>query len=155
MHATGDNRKAALADALNGLLADSYALYLKTKGFHWHVTGPHFPAYHALFDEQAAEILAMTDPIAERVRKLGLASLRSIGDVARLQTITDVSGEMSANDMLGTLRNDNVALADRLRGLKALCQSVGDNATEGTVDSWTDEAEARAWMLGATLGPDR
>lgn len=109
---TGDNKsRAALADELNGLLADSYALYLKTKGFHWHASGPHFCAYHALFDEQASEILAMTDPIAERVRKLGRAALRSVADVARHKRIGDASEMLSAVAMLEALQADNAALA--------------------------------------------
>ena len=142
------NEAKTVAEALNGLLADSYALYLKTKNFHWHVSGPHFRDYHLLFDEQAAEILATTDLIAERVRKTGNVTLRSIGDISRHQTIKDNDAEFVASkDMLDELREDNLALVQTLRAVKAAAAAAGDNATEGSVDDWTDQAEQRAWFL--------
>ena len=149
----GDNSKAILAEALNQLLADSYALFLKTKNFHWHVSGPHFREYHLLFDEHAAEILATTDLIAERVRKLGQPSLRSIGDIARRQTLSDNDAvKVSANDMLRELRDDNAALIGQLKALKDMCEQAADNATDGLVDDWTDQAEQRVWFLDQTMG---
>lgn len=138
----------ALPEALNRLLADSFALYFKTKNFHWHVSGPHFRDYHLLLDEQAMQILAATDIIAERVRKSGHSTLRSIGDIARRQTVRDNDAELvSAADMLSELRDDNLALVAALREIKALADAGGDNATSGLVDGWTDEAEQRAWFL--------
>ncbi len=135
-------------DALNAVLADSFALYLKTKNFHWHVSGPHFRDYHLLLDEQAAQILATTDIIAERVRKTGGTTLRSIGDIARRQRIKDNDADsVSAADMLAELRTDNLALVDSLKDLKDLVDAARDNATSGVVDQWTDEAEQRAWFL--------
>lgn len=159
---TGSNTPAALrtptdlrndatvrvAAALNQALADSYALYFKTKNFHWHVSGPHFRDYHLLFDEQAAEILATTDLIAERVRKTGNVTLRSIGDVSRRQTVKDNDAEfVSPADMLNELRDDNLALVHAYREVKRAAGEAGDNATEGLVDDWTDQAEQRAWFL--------
>lgn len=143
-----DNATKSVADALNGVLADSYALYLKTKNFHWHISGPHFRDYHLLFDEQAAQILATTDLIAERVRKTGNVTLRSIGDIARRQSLTDNDAEfVSAKDMLAELREDNLRLVESLRAVKEAATQAGDNATEGIVDDWTDQAEQRAWFL--------
>jgi starvation-inducible DNA-binding protein len=142
------NATKSVAQALNGVLADSYALYLKTKNFHWHVSGPHFRDYHLMFDEQAAEILATTDLIAERVRKTGNVTLRSIGDISRHQSLTDNDAEfVSPADMLMELRNDNLALVEAFRAVKAAATEAGDNATEGIVDDWTDQAEQRAWFL--------
>lgn len=142
------NATKSVAQALNGVLADSYALYLKTKNFHWHVSGPHFRDYHLMFDEQAAEILATTDLIAERVRKTGNVTLRSIGDISRHQSLTDNDAEfVSPADMLMELRNDNLALVESFRAVKAAATEAGDNATEGIVDDWTDQAEQRAWFL--------
>ena len=137
-----------VADALNGLLADSYALYFKTKNFHWHVSGPHFRDYHLLLDEQAADILLTTDDIAERVRKTGNTTLRSIGDIARRQTIKDNDADfVSAADMLNELREDNLALVRSLREAKEIVDEAKDNATSGVLDDWTDRAEKRAWFL--------
>lgn len=142
------NAVAAVADALNGLLADSFALYLKTKNFHWHVSGPHFRDYHLMFDEQAAEILATTDLIAERVRKVGATTLRSIGDVAKRQTVKDNDKDFVApKDMLEELRADNLAFVEALRAAKELAGVAGDNATDSLIDDWTDAAERRAWFL--------
>ena len=145
---TGDNAKKAVAEALNGILADSFALYLKTKNFHWHVSGPHFRDYHLMFDEHAAQIIAITDPIAERVRKNGLRTLTSIGDIARRQTIADNDdAKVAAADMLAELRADNLKLVEKLREAQELAGEAGDNATDGLLDDWTDEAEERAWFL--------
>lgn len=142
------NATKSVAQALNGVLADSYALYFKTKNFHWHVSGPHFRDYHLMFDEQAAQILAVTDAIAERVRKTGNTTLRSIGDIGRHQSIKDNDAEyVSPADMLNELREDNLRLIESLRAAKSAATEAGDNATEGIVDDWTDQAEERAWFL--------
>ncbi len=151
--AHGDNSKKALADALNGLLADYYALYLKTKNFHWHVTGPHFREYHLLFDEQATELIATTDLVAERVRKLGQDTLTSIGAIAAKQRIDDHdSTSTDASKMLKELHADNETLIKALKDAKSLADEAGDNATDGLLDDWTDQAEQRAWFLAATIG---
>ena len=137
-----------VASGLNTVLADSYALYLKTKNFHWHVSGPHFRDYHLMFDEQAAQILGTTDAIAERVRKTGNTTLRSIGDIARHQTIDDNDEDYVAPAaMLKQLRDDNLALVETLRVLKDVADDAKDNATSAIVDEWTDAAEERAWFL--------
>ncbi len=142
------NATKSVADALNGILADSYAIYLKTKNFHWHVSGPHFRDYHLLLDEQAADILATTDEIAERVRKTGNTTLRSIGDIARHQSVKDNDKDfVSAKDMLAELREDNLALVESLREAKDIVDEAKDNATSGVLDDWTDRAEKRAWFL--------
>ncbi len=139
------------AEALNSILADCFALYLKTKNFHWHVSGTHFRDYHLLLDEQASEILAMSDALAERVRKTGAGTLRSIGDIARRQTIRDNDAPyVAATAMLNELRADNLALVDSLRLAKTLADDAGDNATSGMIDTWTDQAERRAWFLHET-----
>ncbi|WP_299329596.1 DNA starvation/stationary phase protection protein [Parasphingopyxis sp.] len=143
-----DNKLRDVASALNRILADSYALYLKTKNFHWHVSGPHFRDYHLMLDDQAAAILATTDDIAERVRKTGGTTLRSIGDIARHQTIADNDEDyVSPGDMLTELREDNLKLVEALREAKAAAEAAGDNATDGLLDDWTDQAEERAWFL--------
>lgn len=142
------NATKTVAEALNGILADSFALYLKTKNFHWHVSGPHFRDYHLLLDEQAAQIFATTDAIAERVRKTGNTTLRSIGDIARHQTIKDNDESYVAPDaMLAELRDDNLKLIAALREAKDIVDEAKDNATSGILDTWTDEAERRAWFL--------
>jgi starvation-inducible DNA-binding protein len=143
-----NSNAAHVADALNAILADTFALYLKTKNFHWHMSGPHFRDYHLLLDEQAAQILGVTDAIAERVRKTGNTTLRSIGDVARRQRIKDNDKEfVAAADMLSELRNDNLALVQALREAKDVVDEAKDNATSGLLDGWTDDAERRAWFL--------
>ncbi|MCZ4341709.1 DNA starvation/stationary phase protection protein [Sphingomonadaceae bacterium G21617-S1] len=145
------NSAMSVADALNGILADSFTLYFKTKNFHWHVSGPHFRDYHLMMDDQAAQILATTDVIAERVRKTGNTTLRSIGDIARRQSIKDNDAEfVSAADMLKELRDDNLALVARLREAKDIVDAAKDNATSGILDEWTDQAEERAWFLFET-----
>lgn len=137
-----------VADALNIILADSYALYLKSKNFHWHVSGPYFRDYHLLLDEQAGEILAATDAIAERARKTGNTTLRSIGDIARRQTIKDNDDEfVSPQAMLAELRADNLQMVESLRRAKEIADQARDNGTSGLIDVWTDEAERRAWFL--------
>jgi starvation-inducible DNA-binding protein len=137
-----------ISASLNVLLADAFALYMKTKNFHWHVSGPHFRDYHLMFDEQATEILATTDLIAERVRKTGNTTLRSIGDIARRQSLKDNVAEfVSPADMLEELRADNLALVEALRAAKELTGAANDNATDGIIDDWTDQAEQRAWFL--------
>ena len=142
------NRTKSAADALNGVLADAFALYLKTKNFHWHVSGPHFRDYHLMLDEQATQILGTTDAIAERVRKTGGTTLRSIGDVGRRQTIADNDSDfVSADAMLAELRDDNLKLVESFRRVKDLADAAKDNATSGIVDEWTDLAEERAWFL--------
>ena len=142
------NSAMSVADALNGILADSYAIYFKTKNFHWHVSGPHFRDYHLLLDDQAAQIFATTDAIAERVRKTGNVTLRSIGDIARRQSVKDNDADYVAPaDMLKELREDNLALVAKLREAKDIVDAAKDNATSGILDEWTDQAEERAWFL--------
>ncbi len=142
------NDTRTVADALNAALADSYALYLKTKNFHWHVSGPHFRDYHLLLDDQAAQILGVTDAIAERVRKIGGTTLRSIGDISRRQSIRDNDRDfVPADEMLAELRDDNLTLVERFRDVKQASEDARDNATSGIVDEWTDQAEERAWFL--------
>jgi starvation-inducible DNA-binding protein len=148
------NAARSVADALNGILADSFALYLKTKNFHWHVSGPHFRDYHVMLDEQAAQILGTTDDIAERVRKTGNTTLRSIGDIARRQTILDNDAAfVTPEAMLAELREDNLKLIELLREAKAIVDGARDNATSGILDEWTDQAERRAWFLFETSRP--
>ena len=142
------NKMAGVAEALNQVLADSFALYIKTKNFHWHVSGPHFRDYHLLMDEQATQILASTDLIAERVRKIGGNTIRSIGHIAKLSEIKDNDKDnVPADKMLAELREDNLALVDALKKAKEVADSAGDNASSGVIDTWTDEAEQRAWFL--------
>jgi starvation-inducible DNA-binding protein len=149
------NSARSVAEALNAILADSYALYIKTKNFHWHVSGPHFRDYHLMLDEQSAQILANTDAIAERVRKVGGTTIRSIGHVARLQRIMDNDAEfVGARDMLVELHGDNLQLVEHLRDAKQLVDAAGDNATAGMIDDWTDQAEQRAWFLFQTTRGD-
>lgn len=142
------NATKTVAEALNGILADTFALYLKTKNFHWHVSGPHFHDYHLMFDAQAAQIFATTDQIAERVRKTGNTTLRSIGDIARHQTAKDNDADfVSPEAMLAELRDDNLKLVEQLREAKDIVDDAKDNATSGILDDWTDQAEERAWFL--------
>jgi starvation-inducible DNA-binding protein len=137
-----------LSGALTTLLADFFALYLKTKNFHWHVSGPHFRDYHLLLDEQGDEIFAATDAIAERVRKIGGTTLRSIGQISRQQRILDNDADyVTPLDMLAELREDNARLADRMRAAHGTCEKRGDIATASLLEVWIDEAERRAWFL--------
>jgi starvation-inducible DNA-binding protein len=148
----GDNATAALVDSLNGVLADCFALYLKTKNFHWHVAGPNFRDLHLLFDEQAAEIFALTDLIGERVRKNDGDTLTSIGSIARKSRVADDDRrDLDALAMVRALRDDNAALVKALRETKAAATEAGDNATEGLVDDWTDQAQQRVWFLSQIL----
>src|SRR5438105_15259526 len=137
-----------MSAALNALLADMFALYLKTKNFHWHVSGPHFRDYHLLLDEQGEQIFATTDDIAERVRKIGGATLRSIGHIGRLQRVLDNDADfVTPLDMLAELRDDNKQLAANLRETHGLCDEEGDVATASLLETWIDEAERRTWFL--------
>lgn len=148
-----DNADKALVDSLNTLLADYFALYLKTKNFHWHVRGPQFRDLHLLFDEQAAEIFALTDVIAERVRKNGAPTLTSIGAIAGRTRIAEQNdATLSAEAMIAELRDDNAALVKALREVKAAAGAAGDNATDGAVDDWTDQAQQRVWFLSSLIG---
>ena len=137
-----------ISAALNALVADTFALYLKTKNFHWHVSGPHFRDYHLLFDEQAEQIFAMTDEVAERVRKVGGTTLHSIGNIARLQRIPDNDADyVDPLDMLAELRSDNQALIASLRETHELCEAENDVATTSLIEVWIDQAERRVWFL--------
>lgn len=152
MATTGDNSKTALIDGLNGLLADHLALYFKTKNFHWHVSGPRFRDLHLLFDEQAIAIQTQIDLIAERVRKNGARTLTSIGAVARATQIADQDdAKLTAEEMITELRDDNAALVTSLKALKDHTEKAGDNATDGLLDDWTDQAEQRVWFLTSLL----
>ena len=136
------------AAALNRLLADTFSLYLKTKNFHWHMSGPHFRDYHLLLDEQADQLFAMTDPLAERVRKLGEPTLRGIGQIARLSRVTDNDAEyVEPLDMLAELREDNLSLAARLREAHDVCDEARDLASASLIEVWIDETERRTWFL--------
>ena len=140
-----------ISGGLNAILADVFALYFKTKNFHWHLSGPHFRDYHLLLDEQADQIYAMADPIAERVRKIGGTTLRSIGHVARLQRISDNDADyVDALDMLAELREDNKTLAARLREVHDVCDDHRDIATASLIEVWIDETERRTWFLFET-----
>ena len=134
--------------AMNEVLADVFALYVKTKSFHWHLSGPHFRDYHLMFDEQADQIFAMTDPIAERVRKIGGTTIRSIGNIARLQRVLDNDAEyVEPEDMLAELCEDNKTLAARLRETHNVCDEYRDVATASLIEVWIDETERRTWFL--------
>jgi starvation-inducible DNA-binding protein len=142
------NSAQDIAGAMNACLADTYALYFKTKNFHWHMSGPHFRDYHLMLDEQAAQLLAATDDMAERVRKVGGTTLRSIGHVSRLQRIADNDADfVTPEDMLAELRDDNKAMTESLREAHGLCDEAGDVATASLIENWIDEAERRVWFL--------
>jgi starvation-inducible DNA-binding protein len=144
----GDNARRDITGALNALLADVFSLYLKTKNFHWHVSGPHFRDYHLLFDEQADQIFAITDDIAERVRKIGGTTLRSIGNIARLQRIPDNDADyVDPLDMLAELRDDNLQSAAQMREVHGLCDEHHDVASASVLENFIDQAERRAWFL--------
>src|SRR6202521_4103900 len=143
-----------LSAALTTLLADTFALYVKTKNFHWHMSGPHFRDYHLLLDEQSDQIFAMTDPLAERVRKIGGTTIRSIGHIARLKRVEDNDADfVDAPDMLAELREDNKALVARMREVHELCDESRDVATASLIEVWIDEAERRVWFLYETTRP--
>ena len=137
-----------ISGAMNAILADVFALYVKTKNFHWHMSGPHFRDYHLLLDEHADQLFAMTDPIAERVRKLGGITLRSIGQIARTQRVLDNDAEyVEPLDMLAELADDNKALTSRLREAHNVCVEHRDVATTSLIEVWIDETERRTWFL--------
>ena len=137
-----------LSGALNALLADTFALYLKTKNFHWHMSGPHFRDYHLLLDEQGDQLFAMTDPLAERVRKIGGTTIHSIGEIARLQRVEDNDAPyVTPQDMLSELRDDNKDLVGRLMEAHDLCDELKDVATASLIENWIDETERRVWFL--------
>src|SRR4051794_27540654 len=137
-----------ISGAMNAILADVFALYLKTKNFHWHMSGPHFSDYHLLLDEQAEQLFAMTDPMAERVRKIGGLTLKSIGNIAQLQRVSDNDADfVEPSDMLAELREDNKTLAERLREAHNVCEEHRDLATASLIEVWIDESERRTWFL--------
>ena len=147
------NGVAEISSSLTLLLADVFVLYLKTKNFHWHISGPHFRDYHLLLDEQAAEIFAMSDVIAERTRKIGATTLRSIGDISRHQRLHDNNATtLGPEDMLAELRSDNKQLARFLNETHEVCEQRGDVATASLLETWIDETERRTWFLSAALG---
>ncbi len=156
LHTPTDLKSNAVNDistALNILLADTYALYVKTKNFHWHMSGPHFRDYHLLLDEQSTQIFAIIDPVAERVRKLGGTTIRSIGNIARLQRIKDNDANfVPPSAMLSELRDDNQSLAAHMRETHDLCDSNKDVATASLLEVWIDEAERRTWFLFEAAG---
>ena len=152
MAAKGDNSKTAMIDALNATLADHFALYIKTKSFHWHLKGPRFRDLHLLFDEQAAAIFAVTDAMAERARKQEATTLTSIGAIAGQSRIKDQdSPDLDADAMVAELRDDNASLVESLKDLKEKADEAGDNATSALVDEWQDQAERRVWFLKQAL----
>ena len=137
-----------IAAAMNAILADVFALYLKTKNFHWHMSGPHFRDYHLLLDEQADQLFAMTDAIAERVRKIGGSTLKSVGHIARMQRVEDNDADyVEPQDMLAEVREDNKTLAARLREAHNVCEEHRDIATASLIEVWIDETERRTWFL--------
>ena len=148
----GNNSKTALVEALNGALADHFALYVKTKNFHWHVAGARFRDLHLLFDEQAAQLIGLVDVIGERVRKNDEYTLTSIGSIDKLTAIADQDDvTLGADAMVAELRDDNRKLLERLEQVKETAEEAGDNATSGLVDDWIDEAEERVWFLNQTI----
>jgi starvation-inducible DNA-binding protein len=145
------NATTDIAGALTALLADVFALYLKTKNFHWHMSGPHFRDYHLMLDEQGEQIFAMTDDIAERARKIGGTTIRSIGHISRVQRLLDNDADfVTPDDMLAELREDNLTLVSLMKETHALCDEHGDIATASLIENWVDEAERRAWFLFET-----
>jgi starvation-inducible DNA-binding protein len=144
----GSSATLQISGALNAVLADTFALYLKTKNFHWHMSGAHFRDYHLMMDEQAAQLFAMTDPLAERVRKTGGQTLRSIAHIARLQRVLDNDADyVEPLDMLAELRDDNRSLVAHLREAHGLCNELRDIASAALIEVWIDETEQRCWFL--------
>jgi starvation-inducible DNA-binding protein len=140
-----------ISGALNALLADVFSLYIKTKNFHWHMSGPHFRDYHLLLDEHGDQLFAMTDDIAERVRKIGGTTVRSVGHIARLQRIADNDAEyVTPGDMLSELHENELALVLSMRAVHALCDDAGDVATASLLENWIDQTQRRAWFLFET-----
>lgn len=145
-----------ISAALTALLADVFALYFKTRNFHWHVSGPRFRDLHLMLDEQAEQLLAATDAMAERARKIGGTTLRSLGHAARLSRVLDNDADyVTANDMLAELQGDNADLAGRMCELHVLCEAYADIATASLIENWVDEADGRAWFLFEARRPDR
>ncbi len=152
----GQQAAIDIAPALTALLADMFVLYLKTRNFHWHISGPHFRDYHLMLDEQSDQIFATTDAIAERARKVGGTTLRSIGHIQRVQRLLDNDAEyVTAEDMLAELGDDNRRLAGFLRATHGVCEAHGDVATASLIENWIDEAERRTWFLAASLRDPR
>ena len=148
----GDNSRAVLIDGINRTLADHFALYMKTKSFHWHLKGPRFRDLHLLFDEQAAQIFGVTDAMAERARKLDVATLTSVGSIAKHARIKDDDRtDIDADDMIKALHDDNARLVEDLKALKDAAEEAGDNATSALADEWQDAAEERVWFLRQSL----
>jgi len=148
-----NNSTAEMVSEINGLLADHFALYVKTKNFHWHVRGPRFRDLHLLFDEQAIAVQGQIDAIGERARKLGGDTLTSIGSIAQTTQVKDQDdASLSAEGMIAELRDDNQRMVERLKGMKGVAEAAGDNATDGLIDDWTDMAEERVWFLNSLLG---
>jgi starvation-inducible DNA-binding protein len=146
--ALSENAVHDISEALKLLLSDAFALYLKTKNFHWHMSGPHFRDYHLMLDDQSDQIFAMTDAIAERARKIGGTTVRSIGQIARLQRIADNDDEyVEPLDMIAELRDDNAILTQNMRETHSLCDEAGDVATASLLENWIDESEKRIWFL--------
>lgn len=150
---TPSNTTAQMIAEINGLLADHFALYIKTKNFHWHVKGPRFRDLHLLFDEQAGEIQGQIDAIGERARKLGGDTITGLSMIAELTQVKDQkSASITAEDMIAELRDDNAAMVSKLKSMKDTAEKAGDNATDGLLDDWTDMAEERVWFLNSLLG---
>lgn len=144
----GQQTSTEIAAALTGVLADVFALYLKTKNFHWHLSGPHFRDYHLMLDEQGDQIFAMTDALAERARKVGGTTLRSIGHIARVQRLLDNDADyVTPQDMLAELAEDNRSLTGFLRAAHAVCETYNDVASASLIEVWIDETERRSWFL--------
>jgi starvation-inducible DNA-binding protein len=144
----GSDAVRDISAGATALLADVFALYLKTKNFHWHMSGSYFRDYHLLLDEHGDELFVMTDPLAERVRKLGGNTLRSIGDISRKQRVADNDADfVHAHEMLAELRDDNVSLVASMRSLHDVCDEYGDVATASLLENWIDETEKRVWFL--------
>ena len=152
----GANATTDIAAALTGVLADMFALYLKTKNFHWHMSGPHFRDYHLMLDEQGDQIFATTDALAERVRKVGGTTLRSIGHVGRMQRLLDNDADyVTPQDMLAELADDNRSLTGFLRAAHGVCETHNDVASTSLIEVWIDEAERRSWFLYETTRQER
>lgn len=152
----GSDATRDISAGLAGLLADVFALYLKTKNFHWHMSGPNFRDYHLLLDEQGDQIFAMTDPIAERARKIGGTTIRSISDIAGRQRILDNNADyVDAQDMLAELQGDNKQLVAEMRRVHELCDAYSDVATASLLEVWIDETERRSWFLYEACRPTR
>lgn len=152
----GTNATTDIAAALTGVLADMFALYLKTKNFHWHMSGPHFRDYHLMLDEQGEQIFATTDALAERARKVGGTTLRSIGHIARIQRLPDNDADyVTPEDMLAELADDNRRLTGFLRSAHGVCENHGDVASTSLIEVWIDESERRSWFLYETTRQSR